>query len=499
LASLQNGSSPTLSYLYDANGNITSITEGANTIQYEYNELNGVIRENNQRDNTTFVYHYDLGGNLTSKVAYAYTTGTLGTPLDTTPYVYGDTNWKDLLTSFDGKVLTYDAIGNPLTYDGGTFAWEGRKLTSFNKSELAISYTYNENGIRTSKTVNGLTTNYRLSGDKVTFEQTGSDSIYYVYDTQGQLLSMLLNGVEYAYLRNAQNDIVGLIDGSGNQVVSYTYSTWGEVLSVTGSLAGTLGAKNPYRYRGYQIDSETGLYYLQSRYYNPQLGRFLNADNQFDENAGFAGNNFFTYCANNPIIFMDHTGASITLILILIGTLVGASVGGYFAARASKQKLGYVNGWWVVGGILAGGGTGALIGWSVGAAANALGAALTAGSGGTLSTTIYANWQSAEQALRNSMHSVSSSIQRTFSTPWGNRIVDAFNSSRRIIAEAKYGYQGLSQFIQTEIARDSWLLQQGKVNVVEWHFYISQVTGKGGPTGPLLKALLDAGIKVIFH
>ena len=312
VASIQNGSNSLISYAYDKNGNITSITEGTNTIQYVYNELNEVVRENNQRDSKTFVYNYDLGGNLLSKIEYAYTTGEdLGIPVNTISYAYGDTNWKALMTSFDGKAITYDAIGNPLTYDGGTFAWEGRKLTSFSKSGLAVSYTYNENGIRTSKTVNtgsNVTTNYRLSGDKVTFEQTGSNTIYYVYDTQGQLISMILNNAEYAYLRNAQNDIVGLINSAGVQVVSYTYSTWGEVLTISGSLASTVGQQNPYRYRGYRYDSETGLYYLQSRYYSPQWGRFLNADGFVSTSKSVLSKNMFVYCGNNPVNFHDDGG-----------------------------------------------------------------------------------------------------------------------------------------------------------------------------------------------
>ncbi|MBS3990618.1 MAG: hypothetical protein KGZ51_00970, partial [Erysipelothrix sp.] len=178
VVSVQNGSSPSIAYVYDANGNITSITEGTNTIQYVYNELNEVVRENNQRDHKSFVYHYDLGGNLLSKVEYAYTTATLGTPISTISYVYTNTNWKDQLTSFNGKVITYDAIGNPLTYDGTTYSWQGRQLVSSSKAGLNINYIYNDAGIRTSKSVNGVTTSYRLSGDKVTFEQTGSDTIY---------------------------------------------------------------------------------------------------------------------------------------------------------------------------------------------------------------------------------------------------------------------------------------------------------------------------------
>lgn len=83
---------------------------------------------------------------------------------------------------------------------------------------------------------------------------------------------------EYFYVRNAQGDIIALIDKSGREVVNYSYDTWGNLLSIEGPLKDTVGVKNPYRYRGYRYDSETRLYYLQSRYYNAEWGRFLNAD-----------------------------------------------------------------------------------------------------------------------------------------------------------------------------------------------------------------------------
>ena len=110
---------------------------------------------NTQHNKTT--YAYDLGGNLLSQTEYAYMEGNVGTPTRIIPYVYGDTNWKDKLTSFDGKAITYDAIRNPLTYDGSTMTWvKGRRLALYTKTGLAVSYIYNENGIRTSKTVNGI-------------------------------------------------------------------------------------------------------------------------------------------------------------------------------------------------------------------------------------------------------------------------------------------------------------------------------------------------------
>jgi len=119
---------------------------------------------------------------------------------------------------------------------------------------------------------------------------------------------MNLNGTGYYYVRNAQGDITGLIDNAGNLVVSYTYDTWGKLIATTGSLASTLGVKNPYRYRGYRYDTETGLYYLQSRYYNPEWGRFVNADGITGVEGELLTHNMFAYCGNNAVVRFDPTG-----------------------------------------------------------------------------------------------------------------------------------------------------------------------------------------------
>jgi RHS repeat-associated protein len=297
-----------ISYTYDCNNNISTITQGGQVIGYQYNELNEVIRENNQVLNKTITYSYDAGGNITSKNEYAYTTGALGTPTKTTPYSY-DSNWKDKLTSYDGKSITYDANGNPLTYNGWTYTWEaGRQLKTASGNGHSISYKYDDSGIRTQKVVDGVTTNYHLAGDKVTYEENGTDKIYYTYDTANDLVSMNLNGTEYYYIRNAQGDITGLFDSAGTEVVSYTYDTWGKLISTTGSLASTVGVKNPYRYRDYRYDSETQLYYLQSRYYNPEWVRFINADGVIGEKGNLLSYNLYTYCINNPINCSDTTG-----------------------------------------------------------------------------------------------------------------------------------------------------------------------------------------------
>ena len=143
---------------------------------------------------------------------------------------------------------------------------------------------------------------------------------------------------------------------SGTSVAEYSYNAWGKVLSATGTMA----AINPIRYRGYYFDSDSGLYYVSSRYYNPEVGRWINADNRFDVGAGFAGYNLFAYCANNPVILFDPEGGfavSTLLVCVIAGAIVGGTVGGfignYYANSKSysgweknKMYLGRIRDWW---------------------------------------------------------------------------------------------------------------------------------------------------------
>ncbi|MBW8308473.1 MAG: RHS repeat-associated core domain-containing protein, partial [Candidatus Paracaedibacteraceae bacterium] len=337
VASITNNGSA-VSYTYDQNGNIETITDGTKFTKYYYNELNEVIREDNGYLNKSITYTYDAGGNILNKKEHAYTNGTLGTVLSTIAYTYGDTNWKDKLTAYNGKSITYDAIGNPLSYDGWTYTWEnGRQLKSLSNASTSLSFKYNSDGIRTEKTVNGITTKYTVFGDKVSFETTGSDKIHYSYDASGNLFSMNLNGSEYYYTRNAQGDITGLIDNAGNLVVSYTYDTWGKLITTTGSLASTIGVKNPYRYRGYRYDTETGLYYLQSRYYNPEWGRFVNADGFSGDVGTELSHNIFIYSYNNPVNLMDSNGYNPMLISMAVGAGIGAIIGIGTSMATSKM------------------------------------------------------------------------------------------------------------------------------------------------------------------
>ena len=169
------------------------------------------------------------------------------------------------------------------------------------------TYTYNADGLRTKRT-NGTTTyNYIYNGSSLTQMTVGSDTLYFAYDGSSPM-AVTYNGTNYYYATNLQGDVVAILNSSGTAVVQYTYDAWGNILTTTGSMASTLGTINPLTYRGYVFDRDTNLYYLQSRYYNPEIGRFINADVLVTTGQGFIGNNMFTYCLNNPVVFTDSLG-----------------------------------------------------------------------------------------------------------------------------------------------------------------------------------------------
>ena len=135
-----------------------------------------------------------------------------------------------------------------------------------------------------------------------------------------QPLAMKYNNTLYYYVLNAQGDVVCIVNSSRNTVASYTYDPWGKIISSSGTLADV----NPLRYRGYYYDSETGFYYLQSRYYDPEIGRFINADSYASTDAtGLLSTNMFAYCENDPVNRSDPTGEFWN---IVVGEALGAGM-----------------------------------------------------------------------------------------------------------------------------------------------------------------------------
>ncbi|MDD4706573.1 MAG: hypothetical protein PHS24_05145 [Bacilli bacterium] len=237
--------------------------------------------------------------------------------INTYSYIY-DTNWKDQLINYNGNTITYDEIGNPLTYGNNiTYTWiNGRELSTYTDTSenLEVTYSYNDEGIRTSKIINGVEHKYYLEGTNIIYETIGEDTLYYFYDNTGSIEGFKYNNDLYYYIKNGQNDIIGIIDEQGNNIVSYTYDSWGQVISITDNQDNEItdsthiGNINPFRYRSYYYDSDSGLYYLNSRYYNPEIGRFINADGNGGANKDILSQNLYSYCSNNQIRFSDPSG-----------------------------------------------------------------------------------------------------------------------------------------------------------------------------------------------
>jgi len=315
-------------YTYDSLGNITEQVSYVNpdglgfdaaSQRFYYDNLNQLTRVDDQNLQQTIVYSYDNGGNIVSKRIYDYTTAQSLDGKEVKQFIsYGyDTTWKDLLTFYKDGRIYYDSIGNPTQYyNSASFEWtKGRQLQRVQLADgTYLSFRYNDEGVRTRKTVNGVETYFYLDGTNILAQKTGSDILWFNYDANGTRISITMpNGAVYYYAYNAQGDVIGLY--SVNQYgyfvpqVFYTYDAWGKVLSITGNMADTLGQQNPFRYRGYYYDSETQFYYLNSRYYDPEVGRFINSDNVVAEIGNSAlGYNTFIYCFNNPVVIFDSNG-----------------------------------------------------------------------------------------------------------------------------------------------------------------------------------------------
>ena len=168
---------------------------------------------------------------------------------------------------------------------------------------------YNANGIRTSKTVNGVKHEYMIDGTKILRETWGDNVLIPLYDNEDSVCGIIYNDYAYYFLKNLQGDIIAITNNKGKIVASYTYDAWG-VCTIVSDNTGIIASINPFRYRGYYYDQETGLFYLQSRYYDPSVGRFINSDTPiylYHQNELYRLN-LYTYCQNSVLVFLDETG-----------------------------------------------------------------------------------------------------------------------------------------------------------------------------------------------
>lgn len=177
---------------------------------------------------------------------------------------------------------------------------------SIDKSKPYMQTSYDSNGMRTQKSVDGVKTNYYYDSNKNLIALVkGNDTLLVYYDSDGSATSFSYNGTMYFYVKNLQGDVIRIIDLAGTEVASYVYDAWGNIKDTKGDP--TVRELNPIRYRGYVYDTETSLYYLQSRYYDPLTGRFLNADVYCDTGTDTTlSTNMFAYCENNSVNYIDN-------------------------------------------------------------------------------------------------------------------------------------------------------------------------------------------------
>ena len=341
-------------YSYDNLGNITIVSRNnGQPIYYTYDAQNQLIEVN---DGTfRYEYTYDTYGNILSVGWFdAITDDEIS--IDT--YAYGNSQWVDRLTEFNGEEFDYDQIGNPLSYYNGysyTFTWNGRELATATKGSTSVSYKYGADGLRTQKTVGSTVYNYYYADGLLIRQTWGTNYMDFLYDESGSPYSFIYNGTQYYYIKNLQGDVMRIVDTSGTVVANYFYDAWGKVTN-----SGTIiGLYNPIRYRGYYYDTDTGFYYLQSRYYDPTIKRFISADDvsYLGANGDFTSLNLYAYCGNNPVNYSDASGhmpewAKWTVCGLAVAGLVVATVLTFGAAGAGAAAVGAAM---LTGGLITGG------------------------------------------------------------------------------------------------------------------------------------------------
>ena len=280
-----------------------------------------------------------------------FTYGTLRhlTDTDRDLFTYRTDGWRDQLLSWNGKSYAYDAGGNPTVLRGMALTWgEGRRLKRIAATAGAVTFAYDSDGKRVRKTSGENTTTYYYNGNVLSglvrraAGSTGvGTTVQFVYDTQGKPFMLRLNGkTDYFYLYNGLGDVTGLVDSSNQVVVRYQYNSWGKVTSTQDTSGVSLATLNPFRYRKYVHDPETGLYCLGSRYYDPEVGRFVNADDPstiFAKPQELYSKNLYVYCDNNPIIRKDVQGYF--PIPCIVGAVVGAVVSGFSYVLSSGGEI----------------------------------------------------------------------------------------------------------------------------------------------------------------
>lgn len=288
-----------------------------------------------QRNVAQWVYTYDPYGNMISKKCYDLNSEQL---LTQDIYNYQNQTWEDQLTKFNNEEITYDLSGNPLTIgENKVLTWEnGHELSKIQIENDIIQYKYDKNGVRCGKIINDKEIHFYTENNQVIFETFDNQVLYFLREATGDLIGFVYNDIVYYYLKNDREDILGILDSNYNPIVYYEYDAYGNIISVKNANGQAIedenhiGHINPFRYHSYYYDCETGFYYLNSRYYNPLWGRFLNPDKELGANGDLISYNLYNYTSNNPINYIDEDGE----FSLSLGLTAGVVAGGLLLAGA---------------------------------------------------------------------------------------------------------------------------------------------------------------------
>ena len=305
------------SYKTDSLGNVTNVSDSVfGSHAYTYDSRGFLIKE----DNTS--YTYDDNGNM-------ITSGN-------STYKYDNLN---RLISINGDSIFYSFTnpGNPRLFKDTEYKFEGRRLVGISEDlgvdeQKTVDYTYNSNGLIIKKVLGywyaddrdseEYTTKYYYDGEKLITEIGPRNRLDFLYDENGILYGLIKDSSrKYFYIRDFMSNILGLVDDSGNIVVKYKYDAYGNRISITNTSGCDLGNINPFRYKGYYYDDDVEMYYCKSRFYVPLWHRWLNSDSiNYLEPKNITSLNLFTYCNNNPVMYVDPTGRFTILgLLISVG------------------------------------------------------------------------------------------------------------------------------------------------------------------------------------
>ena len=480
LSQVSVGDTANVQYEFYADGKLKSVTYPTLTdgkvlkTEYEYDGLSRVSKLTNTKGTevlSQYEYTYDNNGNILT------TNETVGEQQNSITYTYDKLNRIATVSGTKGADSYYE-------YD-----YRGNRKANFEEtnflSEENAEFLYNEqNKLYYANVVNDTTNiEYSSNGYRYVKQINNDEPVFYIYDISGRLVAEAkaqtggvvpvshyvwgpdrvlakidkTNNTTYYYLYNGHGDVVQITDVSGVIKNTYDYDVWGNFISKHETI------ENPFTYFGQTYDETTGLYYLRARYYDPETGRFTQQDPAED------GYNWYVYGNQNPVVYVDYTGESVILTCVILGAVIGFTVGGVTGGVLSLNNYGYVKWQWVAGGALLGGVSGAFVGWGAGAVVAKFGVVATATNiikGGGAS---FASFDALKKFLgspgagRQWHHIVEQCQAKTtragFSNLWINNTNNVVSVSEKVHQEISAYYSSIQSFTNGLTVRN-WLNTQ---------------------------------------